>query len=145
MKKNFVIILTFFMILLAIVSYYVYNTRRIKSLSENYNKTYENYLNKEIAASDLISIINKAIDDNEKNGVPKKENSIYYEENDENSIKIEISFSEKHSHVPMESISQQGIQAFMQAFQTALFKCTKVEYHQKTNRIKYLYFEYTQN
>ncbi len=144
MKKNFVIILTFFMILLAIVSYYVYNTRRIKSLSENYNKTYENYLNKEISAADLISIINKAIDDNEKNGVPKKENSIYYEEN-ENSIKIEISFSEEHSHVPMESISQQGIQAFMQAFQTALFKCTKVEYHPKTNRIKYLYFEYTQN
>ena len=144
MKKNFVIILTFFMILLAIVSYYVYNTRRIKTLSENYNKTYENYLNKEISASDLISIINKAIDDNEKNGVPKKENSIYYEEN-ENSIKIEISFSEEHSHVPMESISQQGIQAFMQAFQTALFKCTKVEYHPKTNRIKYLYFEYTQN
>ena len=144
MKKNFVIILTFFMILLTIVSYYVYNTRRIKSLSENYNKTYENYLNKEISAADLISIINKAIDDNEKNGVPKKENSIYYEEN-ENSIKIEISFSEEHSHVPMESISQQGIQAFMQAFQTALFKCTKVEYHPKTNRIKYLYFEYTQN
>ena len=145
MKKNFVIILTILIILLAIAGYYVYNTKRLSSLAKNYNKTYENYLNKEISASDLISIINKAVDDNEKNGVAKQKNSIYYEENDENSIKIEITFSEEHSNVPMEAIAQQGSENFMQAFQTALFKCTKVEYHQKTNRIKYLYFEYTQN
>lgn len=145
MKKNFVIILTIFIILLAIISYYVYNTKRLFNLAENYNKPYENYLNKEISAGDLISIINKAVDDNEKNGVLKQENSIYYVENDENSIKIEVTFSKEHSNMPMESIANQGSQAFMQAFQTALFKCTKVEYHQKTNRIKYLHFNYIKN
>ncbi len=145
MKKTFVIILIIFIILLAITSYYVYNTRRLSNLAENYNKYYETYLNKEISSADLISIINKAVNDNEKNGISKQENSIYYEENDENSIKIEITFSEEHSNIPMEAIAQQGSANFMQAFQTALFKCTKVEYHQKTNRIKYLHFEYTQN
>ena len=132
MKKTFVIILTIFIILLAIVSYYVYNIKRLSSIAENYNKTYEPYINSEISSADLITIINKAVDDDEKNGVLKPKNSIYYEENDENSIKIEVTFSEEHAN-------------FMKAFQTALFKCTKVEYHQKTNRIKYLHFEYTQN
>ena len=145
MKKTFVIILIIFIILLAITSYYVYNTKRLSGLAENYNKTYETYLNKEISSADLISIINKALDDNEKNGVLKQKNSIYYEENDENSIKIEITFSEEHSNIPMEAIAHQGSANFMKAFQTALFKCTKIEYHEKTNRIKYLHFEYTQN
>lgn len=145
MKKTFVIILTIFIILLAIVSYYVYNIKRLSSIAENYNKTYEPYINSEISSADLITIINKAVDDDEKNGVLKPKNSIYYEENDENSIKIEVTFSEEHANIPMEAIEQQGSANFMKAFQTALFKCTKVEYHQKTNRIKYLHFEYTQN
>ncbi len=145
MKKTFVIILTIFIILLAIISYYIYNTRRLSSLAENHNKIYETYYDQEILGTTLISIINKAIDDNEKNGISKLQNSIYYEENNENSIKIEVTFSEEANHIPMEKIAEQGVEAFMKVYPTAVFKCTKIEYHQKTNQIKYLYFEYIKN
>ncbi len=145
MKKTFVIILIILLILLAITSYYVYNTKRLLNLAENYNKFYEDYSKKEISAANLISIINKAIDDNEKNGISKKPNSIYYEENNENSIKITVGFSEEYNNVPMENISQQGIETFMKVYQTAIFKCTNIQYHKETKRVKYLHFEYIKN
>lgn len=66
MKKTLVIILIFFLIILAIVLYYVYNTRQIETLAKQMNKTYEPYKDKEIIGTTLISLINKAVDDNEK-------------------------------------------------------------------------------
>ena len=142
MKKTFVIILIILLILLAIAGYYVYNTKRLSSLVKDYNKTYESYYQKEILGTTLISIINKAIDDNEKNNISKLENSIYYEENNENSIKIDVKFSEETEKIPMERIAAQGVEAFISVYPTAVFKCTKIEYHEKINQIKYLYFEY---
>ena len=142
MKKNFVIILIILLILLAIAGYYIYNIRKVASLAENYNQPYETYYNQEILGSTLISIINKAMDDNEKNAIPKISNSIYYEQNEEDSIKIEVKFSDEYEAIPMEKITNQGIETFMDLYPTAVFKCTKIEYHEKTKRIKYLYFEY---
>ncbi len=142
MKKNFIIILTILIILLAISAYYVYNARSLAKLAKNYNQFYEEYYNKEILGTTLISIINKAMDDNEKNGVFTQKNNILYEENDENSIKIEVKFSDDRANVSMESIANQGTESFVKLYPTATFKCTKIEYHQKTNRIKYMLFEY---
>ena len=88
------------------------------------------------------SIINKAMDDNEKNGIPKQKNSILYEENNENSIKIEVKFSDDRANASMESIANLGTEEFVKLYPTATFKCTKIEYHQKTEQIKYMLFEY---
>ena len=142
MKKNFIIILTILIILLAISAYYVYNAISLTKLAKNYNKFYEEYYNQEILGTTLISIINKAIDDNEKNGVPTQKNSILYKENNENSIKIDVKFSDDRANVSMESIANKGTEEFVKLYPTATFKCTKIEYHQKTNRIKYMLFEY---
>ena len=43
MKKSLIIILIIFAIILAIIGYYVYNTRRMASLSKQINETYEAY------------------------------------------------------------------------------------------------------
>lgn len=141
MKKNLTIILIIFVIILAFASYYVYNTRRIASITENFNKVYESFYNKEIIGTTLISIINKAIDNNEENGVEKIKDSTLYEENETNSIIITVKFLEKEDSVRMENIAEQKTETFVKFFATAYFKCTNIEYHSKTKQIKSMHFE----
>lgn len=144
MKKTFVIILIFFLIIVAIISGILYNRRRSSVLSKDHNKPYETYYQQEIVGTTLISIINKAMDDNEKNGVDKPKESIYYEENETDSIKITVQFLEADKPIYMEDIAKQTSETFVSFFATANFKCTKIEYHEKTNYVKSLYFEQIQ-
>lgn len=144
MKKQFLIILTILLIIVAFVSYYIYNNIRIQQLSEKTNQEYEIYYDKEILGTDLISIINKTIDYNEKNAIDKDENNLYYIENDTDSIKIYIKFLEDDRTIPMEDIAEKNTENFVKYFATATFKCTKIDYHQKTKSVKELYFEQIQ-
>lgn len=140
MKKNLFIILGIFVIIIAILAYFYYNTLKIAIISQNINKEYEQYLDKDILGSTLITIINKASNQNEKNGIQKKEKNTYIE-NDTNSIKIEVKFLESDKTFSMEAITSLGAEQFIKNYNLMTFKCTKKEYHQKTNRIKYMLFE----
>ena len=139
MKKQFIILIIILLIIVAVVGLYFYNLNRLNLLAENHNKTYQQIENQDILGTTLISIINKAIDDNEKNEVTKE--SIYYQDNEQNSIKITIQFKELDHTVQMEDIAAQTTENFIQFFATATFRCTKIEYHEKTNFVKSLYFE----
>ncbi len=140
MKKQFLITFMILCIILAIVSLFVYNQIRTKNMANEQNKTYENFTKQEILGTTLISLMNKAIDDNEKNGVEKIENTIYYEDNQTNSIFLEVKFSEREDSVRMEDIASQGTEAFIRFYATTAFKCTSIEYHEKTNLVKSLSF-----
>ncbi len=142
MKKTLIIMFTIFLIILVITGYYAYNFVTSENLAKKNNKMYEDvYRQESILGTTLISIINKAMDTNVRNGVPKKENSIYYEDNQENSIAITVKFLEKDESVQMEAIAEKESEAFVKYFATATFKCTKIDYHPKTNYVKSLYFE----
>ena len=45
----------------------------------------------------------------------------------------------------IEKIYSLGTERFVQNFNLAKFKCTKIEYHEKSKKVKYLYFEQTSN
>lgn len=141
MKKQFIILIIILLIIVAVVGLYFYNLNRLNLLAEDHNKTYEQIANQDILGTTLISVINKAIDENEKNGVQKQENSIYYQDNQEDSIQITIQFKELENTVQMEDIAAQTTENFIQFFATATFRCIKIEYHEKTNFVKSLYFE----
>lgn len=143
MKKTFIIILISLIILLAIVGYYVINIRKMATLVQKHNTFYEEYLNKEIEGTKLISIINKAVDENENNVVKKNKETNYYEDNGENSIHITVKFLEREEIAYMEDIAQKQSETFVKFFANAKFKCTKIEYHSSTNYVKRLYFEQT--
>ena len=140
MKKNLFIILGIFLIIIAILVYFYYNTLKIGIISQNINKEYEKYTKENILGSTLMTIINKASDQNERNGI-EKDIKDYYIENDINSIKIEVKFLESDKTFSMEAISSLGAQQFIKNYNMMTFKCTKKEYHQKTNSIKYMLFE----
>ena len=43
--------------------------------------------------------------------------------------------------ITMERINNVGIEKFWSNYGALSFKCTKIEYHEKTHRVKYMYFE----
>ena len=140
MKKIIICILSIFLIVICIVVYGVYQKNENTAQIGVDNKTYESYENKEVLGTDIISIINKATDSNEKNDIKIGEDGNYID-NGKNSIRIEIKFLELDKVITMERINNVGIEKFWSNYGALSFKCTKIDYHEKTHKVKYMYFE----
>lgn len=140
MKKIIICILSIFLIIICIVVYGVYQKNDNTAQIGVDNKTYESYNNKEVLGTDIISIINKATDSNKKNDIKMGKDGNYIED-EKNSIRIEIKFKELDKVITMERINNVGIEKFWSNYGALSFKCTKIEYHEKTHRVKYMYFE----
>ena len=93
MKKiiAFITLVTITLILLAIK---YYNFKDEYSKIKEINAQYESYYQKEIYGTDVATIVNRAVNDNENNNV-KKDSNGFYIENNTNSIKVEITFLSK--------------------------------------------------
>lgn len=139
MKKiiAFITCMTIILIVLAI-KYYDYKDKysQIKEI----NTKYESYYQKEIYGTDVATIINRAVNDNETNNV-KKDDKGFYIENDTDSIKVEVKITDNDTMYQMETLYGGGMATFVQYYNIIEFKCTKIEYHPKTKRIKYMLFE----
>lgn len=147
MKNKILIILVVFMIILAIVTYGVYNYRKQLVEAQKINNLYKTYENIQILGSELISIINRTIDIDEKEGIEKDQGGLYID-NGKDSIKIYIEFlygDDETRTVEMEKIANSGIDQFINVYSTASFKCTNISYHEKTNNVKSLTFTQLQN
>lgn len=140
MKKNVILISTIFLTIALIIGYRIYYKKVAIEQAVKENKSYESFYNKEILGTDVISIINKAIDSNEKNQVEKDEKGNYID-NFENSIEIKLKFKELDQIITMERINEVGMQQFWLNYGALSFKCTNIEYHTKTNNVKSMYFE----
>ena len=104
------------------------------------NSEYEYYLGKTVYGTEVTTVINKAINQNETNKIQKDEKK-YYIENNENSIKVEIKMITTGKTYPMEEIYNNDITKFVQNFNLIKFKCTSIEYHEKTGKVKKIVFE----
>lgn len=140
MKKNLFIIFCIFIITMVILAFVYLNYQKKIILAQNANREYEYYTTNNISGSELMTVINKVSDSNEKNELDKDEKNRYLE-NEENSIKVEIKFLESDKIYDMEAISNLGAQQFVKNYNNFNFKCTKLEYHEKTKKIKYMLFE----
>ncbi len=112
------------------------NTEEVKKA----NQEYEYYLNKEIYGTEVTTLINKVIDQNERNSIAKDEKG-YYIDNGENSIKIEFKMITIERTYQMEDFYNNDINEFLANFNTIRFKCTNIEYHEKTGKISKLVIE----
>lgn len=142
MKKNIIIlVLILIMIIVICIAGINANSKTSKAILQ-VNKEYEQYLNKEIYGTEVITLINKATSSNEENNVTKDSKGFYIE-NEDNSIKINVIMitneEKKETTVyKMEAISKVGMTEFIKNFNTAIFKSTKIEYHKQTGKIKYI-------
>ena len=129
--KKFIIFLVVILIIIATVSYIYLNYKVSYDIAKKENYQFESYYNQEIFGPDVATVINKAVDKNSTNFI----------ENDTNSIKIDIKFLDDDKTHKMEEIFNNGIGTFMQYYSQIKFKCTKIEYHESTKKIKYMLFE----
>ena len=140
MKKSFFILISITLICILIIAFLIYNHQNAINKTKKLNLEYESYTNNNILGSSLMTLINKAINSNEKNEVQKDEKGLYIS-NDINSIIIEVKFTEAEKIFRMEAISSLGSEAFIKNYNTMSFKCIKKQYHENTKAISYLYFE----
>ena len=139
MKK----IMIFFLIIIIIIcgiSYLYLNYKAEYNISKKSNLEFEKYLNEEVYGIDLATVINRAVDNNEKNKVEKNNKSIYLN-NNTNSISIEIKMKDNDTIYQMETIYNKGIQNFINYYGKIKFKCVEIKYHNSTNKVKYMLFE----
>lgn len=106
------------------------------------NQEYEKYvkIGHEINGSDVSTVINKAIEQNEKNNIPKDEKGKYIE-NAGNEVKIELKMVTVNKTFDMETIQKNGMANFMQNFALINFKCLDIEYHKETGLVKKIVLE----
>lgn len=139
MKK----IAIFFLIIIIIVvgmSYLYLNYKASYNQAKQENKQFESYYNEEVYGTDLVTVINKAVDNNLINEVEKNQKG-FFQNNEINSINIDIKIIDNDTVYQMETIYNNGMDNFVQYYGQIKFKCTKIEYHKETGKIKYLLFE----
>lgn len=140
MKNTFLMLLAVIFIIICIACTFLININAEKNELKKENSEYEEYLNKEILGTDLATLISKAVDKNEKNNV-QKDNEMRYINNGKDSIKIDLKMSTINKTYPMEEIYNNEMTSFVQNFNLIKFKCTSIEYHEKTGKVAKLLFE----
>lgn len=139
MKRNIIFIFSIIIILIAIFFYWYTNTMKEKRITKNYNSEYEIYSNAELDGLEITTIINKAINNNEKYSIEKDKKKLYINDN-KNSIKVFVKVKKDSDFYPMEAFYEAGINEFTKAYGQAKFKCTSIEYHEN-NKISKIFFE----
>ena len=139
MKKVIIGVLLIVVIMVSV--FFSWYKTKLQSLNEvkNFNSQFEEYLNRNITGVDLTTIINKALENNNKYEIKKDKNGRFVNDNNYY-INIIIKPSENGNSFYMEAFEKVGIKEFTKSFGGAVFKSTKVEYH-KNGRISKLYFE----
>lgn len=113
MKKTLLVICIIFLIIMLVL---FWNFRQIQTENraiKKFNYDYEFYNREGLCGIDITTVINKAIDNNEKYEVKKDENG-YYIPDEENSINIEVTLINNEKTYKMERIKEVGLESFVE-------------------------------
>ena len=141
MKKTIIYIISIVIVICVLIASKLYTSKEYMVEIKKFNTKYEKYINREIVGTEVGSIINQAVDDNEYERIKKDEKGKYIQ-NDENSINIEVKITEfaEEQIYTMETLYNGGMEQFVKYYGQIPFKSVKVEYNEN-KRIKYILFE----
>lgn len=142
MKKSFFVICLVFIIIMIVLFINFKALEKKQMEAERFNKIYEEYNTENLNGLDLTTVINKAIDNNDKYEIEKDENGEYISDG-KYSIKIYITMIINNKTYPMERINELGMTSFIEYFGVVKFKCTDIKYHH-SGRISEMTFEATE-
>ena len=137
--KKLAIIFLIGVILIVGISYMYLNYKASYNEARKTNYQFESYYEKEFYGADVVTLLNKAYDNNLTSGVERDKNGIFIE-NDTNSIKIDVKIIDNDTLYNMETLYIAGMDKFVENYNGIKFKCTKIEYHQN-RKIKYMLIE----
>lgn len=138
MKKLAIIFLIGIIIIVGI-SYMYINYKANYNEARKANNQFESYYEKEFYGADVVTLINKAYDNNLTSQVEKDEKGMFIE-NDTNSIKIELKMLDREETYSMEILYMNNMDKFIENYNSIKFKCTKIDYH-KNGKVKYMLIE----
>ena len=133
MKKFFVILVIIFIVVIAPFMMFISDYKEKKGEIQTFNLQFEKYKEKTIQGIEVASLINNAVDSNEKNEILKNEQGIYQEDY-KYCIRIEVIMQsvvdeEKSITYAMEDIYSLGIDRFVKNFNLLEFKCIDITYN----------------
>ncbi len=144
MKKIFIIIALILLIIISIcIAEISINNKKIL-VQKQQNKEYEQYMNKDIYGTDVITLINKAIDNNKKMNVSQDKDGLYID-NGKDSILIKINLAGTDKTIEMEKIFALGTGRFIDLYNSEIFISEDVTYHEETGRIATITFKQLEN
>ena len=138
--KKIMIFRTFIIIILTLFAIKYYNFKDEYRKTKGINAQYESYFQKELYGTDVATIVNRAVNDNENHNV-KKDSKGFYIDNNKDSIKVDVKITDNNTVYSMESLYGGGMTNFVNFYNNVEFECTKIEYHEGTQKIKYILFE----
>lgn len=139
MKKAFVVLIVFLIVIAIMVTIVLKAKQDDEKSLKLINYEYEQYLEKQIYGTDVATIINKAIDNNENYKIQKDESGFYINDN-KYCIKIELNMITIEKTYQMEQIVKAGLTEFIKNFNIVAFECTSIQYHEETGRISKIIF-----
>ncbi len=138
--KKLAIIFFVGIVLIVGIGYMYLNYKANYYEAKKENNQFESYYEKEFDAADVVTLINKAYDNNLTQSVEKDSNGKFIE-NETNSIKIDLKMIDYDKTYDMETLYGGGMDRFAEFYAGIKFKCTKIEYHSQTGKIKYMLIE----
>ena len=138
--KKLIIFLIIIVVIVAIISMIYLNYRVNYNEAKRENSEFEYYYQKDIYGSDIATLINRAIDNNLKYAV-ERDDKYKFIDNKESSIKIDIKMLDTDTTYDMETLYSGGMDEFVRYYGSIQFKCTQIDYHKSTGKVKYLLFE----
>ena len=132
MKKNILYILLILLIIIIVVVINISNNRIKQNTVSNFNTEFEKYKDKTLYGADILSIINKAIDNNKQKEIKKDEKGNYIED-EEFSIKVDLILLSKDDEgnieevkYPMETLEKAGLEEFIKSFSITEFNLENI-------------------
>lgn len=140
MKNTIIIICVIAMCILISITYAYSMYRSDMNRIHEFNNEFSKYVDYEFSGTELATIINLAIDNNEKYKISKDSTGKYLDD-DMYSVRIDVYMTDTEKTYSMETLNSGEISNLVNNYSNVQFKCTKVEYHKKSKRISYLYIE----
>lgn len=129
--RKIIIVSGIILICVILSFYYAYSIYSFdKKQISKFNYFFEQYQDKIIEGTELATIINRVMDENEKN---KSEPSKI--------VKLEIHIMDNDTTYQVEQIYQLGTERFVSNFNTEKFSCKEISYQKETKMVNYICFE----
>lgn len=138
--KKIAIFLLIIIGIVSTISYLYLNSINNQRIAQKENIKFEIYKDEEITGAEVTTLINKVINSNQQNEIEKDKKGRYID-NETNSINIDIKFIDDDVTYNIEKIYNNGMDKFLTYYRDIKFKCVDVQYHDKTQKIKYMLFE----
>lgn len=134
MKKTIIVLFCIFIAIIISLYTYYQSTQSVLQGVKKFNYQFEQYFDKEIYGADVVTIMSKAIDNNNQYNIARDEENKFVEDN-KNCLKVMIRFKDVDKTFDMESIEKAGIEGFMQNFSKSTFKIIEYKYNEESKRI----------